>query len=77
MKYGKYQQDLRENPAAKEILKNLEVDAFDAAVSAKFDDEALTGAFGGGTMLKLQNSRPFITDFFVKDKNNKNCEFIK
>jgi gamma-glutamyltranspeptidase/glutathione hydrolase len=68
--------------AAKEILK-FGGNAFDAAVSAIFvsmtSEFALTGAFGGGTLLGIQeNSTPFVYDFFVDSpiKTNENREFI-
>ena len=70
MKYGNISTGSEEaSLAAKEILR-FGGNAFDAAVSAIFvsmtSEFALTGAFGGGTMLKVQqNSTPFIYDFFV------------
>ena len=83
MKYGNISTGSEEaSLAAKEILR-FGGNAFDAAVSAIFvsmtSEFALTGAFGGGTMLGVkQNSTPFIYDFFVNSpiKNNKNCEFF-
>ena len=70
MKYGNISTGSEEaSLAAKEILK-FGGNAFDAAVSAIFvsmtSEFALTGAFGGGTLLGVEkNSSPFVYDFFV------------
>jgi len=83
MKYGNISTGSEEaSLAAKEILK-FGGNAFDAAVSAIFvsmtSEFALTGAFGGGTLLGVEkNSSPFVYDFFVDSpfKTNKNSEFV-
>ena len=83
MKYGNISTGSQEaSLAAKEILK-FGGNAFDAAVSAIFvsmtSEFALTGAFGGGTLLGIQrNADPFVYDFFVDSpiNTNKNKEFI-
>lgn len=83
MKYGNISTGSEEaSLAAKEILR-FGGNAFDAAVSAVFvsmtSEFALTGAFGGGTLLGVkQNSIPFIYDFFVDSpiNNNNNSEFM-
>jgi len=83
MKYGNISTGSEEaSLAAKEILK-FGGNAFDAAVSAIFvsmtSEFALTGAFGGGTLLGVQrNSSPFVYDFFVDSpiNTNKNKEFF-
>ena len=83
MKYGNISTGSEEaSLAAKEILK-FGGNAFDAAVTAIFvsmtSEFALTGAFGGGTLLGVEkNSSPFVYDFFVDSpfKTNKNCEFV-
>ena len=54
--------------AAEEILK-FGGNAFDAAIAAVFvsmsSEFALTGAFGGGVLMGIENnSSPFIYDFF-------------
>jgi len=83
MKYGSISTGSKEATlAAKEILK-FGGNAFDAAVGAIFvsmtSEYALTGAFGGGTMLGFSNnSKPFIYDFFVNCPNckqNSNADF--
>ena len=83
MKYGNISTGSEDaSLAAKEILK-FGGNAFDAAVSAIFvsmtSEFALTGAYGGGTLLGIQhNSSPFVYDFFVDSpiNTNKNREFI-
>ena len=70
MKYGSISTGSKEaSITALEILK-FGGNAFDAAIGAVFvsmtSEFALTGAFGGGTLLGIQNnSTPFIYDFFV------------
>ena len=67
--------------AAEEILK-FGGNAFDAAIGAVFvsmtSEFALTGAFGGGILMGIENnSSPFMYDFFVDcpSKKNPNKEF--
>ena len=55
--------------AAEEILK-FGGNAFDAAIGAVFvsmtSEFALTGAFGGGVLIGIENNNsPFVYDFFV------------
>jgi len=68
--------------AAEEILK-FGGNAFDAAIGAVFvsmsSEFALTGAFGGGVLMGIENNNaPFVYDFFVDCplKNNPNKEFV-
>tara|TARA_Y100000590_G_scaffold417009_1_gene516301 strand:- start:7200 stop:8711 length:1512 start_codon:yes stop_codon:yes gene_type:complete len=68
--------------AAEEILK-YGGNAFDAAIGAVFvsmtSEFALTGAFGGGILMGIENNNsPFIYDFFVDcpKNNNSNKEFV-
>ena len=74
MKYGSISTGSKEaSNTALEILK-FGGNAFDAAIGAIFvsmtSEFALTGAFGGGTLLGIQNnSSPFIYDFFVDCPN--------
>ena len=76
MKYGTISTGSKEaSIAASEILK-YGGNAFDAAIAAIFvsmtSEFALTGAFGGGTLLGIkENSNPFIYDFFVDCPNCK------
>ena len=70
MKYGSISTGSKEaSETALEILK-FGGNAFDAAVGAIFvsmtSEFALTGVFGGGTLLGVENnSKPFAYDFFV------------
>ena len=83
MKYGTISTgSIEASLAAEEILK-FGGNAFDAAIGAVFvsmtSEFALTGAFGGGILLGIENnSKPFIYDFFVDcpNKCNPNNEFI-
>ena len=83
MKYGTISTgSIEASLAAEEILK-FGGNAFDAAIGAVFvsmsSEFALTGAFGGGVLLGIENnSAPFIYDFFVDcpHKYNTNNEFV-
>ena len=76
MKFGSIAAGSQESlDTAKDILKEGG-NAFDAAIAAIFvsmtSEFALTGAFGGGTLLGIkENSNPFIYDFFVDCPNCK------
>ena len=82
MKYGTIATgSIESSLAAEEILK-YGGNAFDAAIGAVFvsmsSEFALTGAFGGGVLLGMENnSTPFIYDFFVDCpyEYNSNNEF--
>ena len=82
MKYGTISTgSIESSLAAEEILK-YGGNAFDAAIGAVFvsmsSEFALTGAFGGGVLLGMENnSAPFIYDFFVDCpyEYNSNNEF--
>ena len=83
MKYGTIATgSLEASQTAADILK-YGGNAFDAAVSAIFvsmtSEFALTGIFGGGTLLGIKdNKAPFIYDFFVncpEYNNNPEAEF--
>jgi len=83
MKYGAIATgSLEASQTAADILK-YGGNAFDAAVGAIFvsmtSEFALTGAFGGGTLIGIHNnSSPFIYDFFVDSpvcNPNINAEF--
>ncbi len=69
MKYGTISTgSIEASLTAEEILK-FGGNAFDAAVGAVFvsmtSEFALTGPFGGGVLLGVENnSKPFIYDFF-------------
>ena len=83
MKYGSISTGSKEATLAAEEILKFGGNAFDAAVSAIFvsmtSEFALTGIFGGGTLLGIKdNEAPFIYDFFVncpEYKNNLEVEF--
>ena len=84
MKYGTISTgSIEASLTAEEILK-FGGNAFDAAIGAVFvsmtSEFALTGAFGGGVLLGVENnSKPFIYDFFVDcpNKYNTKNEFLE
>ena len=79
MKYGTISTgSIEASSAAEEILK-FGGNAFDAAVSAVLvsmtSEFALTGAFGGGVLLGVENnSSPFVYDFFVDSPHKFNSQ---
>jgi len=83
MKYGSISTGSKEATLAAEEILKFGGNAFDAAVSAVFvsmtSEFALTGIFGGGTLLGIKdNNSPFIYDFFVncpEGKSNSETEF--
>jgi len=83
MKYGSISTGSKEATLAAEEILKFGGNAFDAAVGAIFvsmtSEFALTGIFGGGTLLGIKdNEPPFIYDFFVncpESKNNSEAEF--
>ena len=83
MKYGSISTGSKEATLAAEEILKFGGNAFDAAVCAVFvsmtSEFALTGIFGGGTLLGIKdNESPFIYDFFVncpECKNSSKAEF--
>ena len=83
MKYGSISTGSKEATLAAEEILKFGGNAFDAAVSAIFvsmtSEFALTGIFGGGTLLGIKdNKAPFIYDFFVncpESKKKSEAEF--
>ena len=82
-KYGNISTGSIESSLAAEELLKFGGNAFDAAIGAVFvsmsSEFALTGAFGGGVLMGIENNNsPFIYDFFVDcpSKNNINKEFV-
>tara|TARA_B100000029_G_scaffold515060_1_gene620326 strand:- start:876 stop:2390 length:1515 start_codon:yes stop_codon:yes gene_type:complete len=83
MKYGSISTGSKEATLAAEEILQFGGNAFDAAISAIFvsmtSEFALTGIFGGGTLLGIKdNEAPFVYDFFVncpESLNNPNAEF--
>ena len=83
MKYGSISTGSKEATLAAEEILKYGGNAFDAAVCAVFvsmtSEFALTGVFGGGSILGIKNNNaPFIYDFFVncpEYNNNPNAEF--